>query len=180
MRIAITGSHRTGKSTLLAALAELLPGHKVVNEPYHLMEEDGHEFSHPPSLEDLVAQLERSLAEVSGAGGDVLFDRSPLDVLAYILCHEEAESFDLDEWLPEIEEAVQSLDLIVFVPIESPDRITFSPSDDEGDSRTAVDEKLRELVLDDSFDLEPEVLQVQGDAKARAQRVFTWTQRKSH
>src|SRR5690349_14343307 len=106
MRIAIAGSHRTGKSTLLAALAELLPAYKVVDEPYHLMEEDGHEFSHPPSLEDLVAQLERSLAEVSGAGSDVLFDRCPLDLLAYILCHEEGKSFDLDEWLPEIEEAV--------------------------------------------------------------------------
>jgi AAA domain len=51
MRIAISGSHRTGKSTLIAALAESLSKYTTVDEPYHLMEEDGYEFSHPPSVE---------------------------------------------------------------------------------------------------------------------------------
>src|SRR3954453_19768677 len=33
MRIALCGSHKTGKSTLLDELAELLPGHAAVREP---------------------------------------------------------------------------------------------------------------------------------------------------
>jgi nicotinamide riboside kinase len=41
MRIAISGSHRTGKSTLVSELSALLPTYATVDEPYHLMEEDG-------------------------------------------------------------------------------------------------------------------------------------------
>jgi hypothetical protein len=62
VRIAVSGSHRTGKSTLL---------------------------SHPPSLEDLEAQL----------------DRCPVDVLAYVAVHEEAEEFDWEAWLSRVREA---------------------------------------------------------------------------
>lgn len=36
MRIAVSGSHRTGKSTLIAELAALLPGYSTVDEPYCL------------------------------------------------------------------------------------------------------------------------------------------------
>lgn len=172
MRIAISGSHRTGKSTLVSALAALLPSYKTVDEPYRLMEEDGHEFAHPPSMDDLVAQLERAIAEVNESGDDTILDRCPVDLLGYILSHEDAEAFDLDEWLPNVEEAVEKLDLVVFVPIESPDRIKFSAADDEGDWRASADEKIRELLLDDSFDLDLDVLQVQGDAETRARKVL--------
>ncbi|HEX6277192.1 MAG TPA: AAA family ATPase [Polyangiaceae bacterium] len=172
MRIAISGSHRTGKSTLLAALAERLPRYENVDEPYHLMEEDGHEFSHPPSLDDFVAQLERSLVEMSRGSGDVLFDRSPLDFLAYIQTHEEADSFDTDAWLPGIRDAVESLDFVVFVPLEVRDRIRFSASDDETGTRAAVDVALRELLVDDSLELGVEVLEVDGDVESRVRQVL--------
>ena len=172
MRIAISGSHRTGKSTLVAALAEHLPRYENVDEPYHSMEEDGHEFSHPPSVDDFVAQLERSLAEMSRGSGDVLFDRSPLDFLAYIQTHEEADSFDTDEWLPGIRNAVESLDFVVFVPVEARDRIRFSAPDDETRTRTAVNEALREMLVDDALELGVEVLEVEGDVESRVRQVL--------
>src|SRR5688572_1296873 len=111
MRIAISGSHRTGKSTLLAELAARLPQYTSVDEPYHLLEEEGHELSHPPSREDFEAQLERSIEEVRAAGDDTLFDRCPLDLLAYLAVHEDADGFDLERWLPVVQEAVEALDL---------------------------------------------------------------------
>jgi hypothetical protein len=40
-----------------------MPTYTTVDEPYHLMEEDGHEFSHPPSIDDFEAQLERAIDE---------------------------------------------------------------------------------------------------------------------
>ena len=61
MRIAFSGSHRVGKSTLLEHVAIALPGHTVVDEPYYLLEEDGYEAAEHPTVEDFVAQLERSL-----------------------------------------------------------------------------------------------------------------------
>ena len=116
MRIAISGSHRTGKSTLLAELSAALPKYMVVEEPYEILAEDGYEFRDPPSLEDFEAQLEHSLASLEEAGRDVLFDRCPVDFLAYISLHEDAGAFDFDSWLPRVRAATQSLDLIVLVP----------------------------------------------------------------
>ena len=61
MRIAITGTHFSGKSTLVEALSEALPHHIIVEEPYRLLEEEGYEFPELPSLEDFELQLERSI-----------------------------------------------------------------------------------------------------------------------
>jgi AAA domain len=172
MRVAISGSHRTGKSTLLSELSRLLPAYTIVDEPYHLMEEEGHEFSHPPSLEDFEAQLERSIQELNQDDSNVLFDRCPVDFFGYIALHEDVDLFDYDEWLPRVRAALGTLDLIVFVPVESRDRIALSSSDDEGASREAVDQKLQEILFDDPFELSMEVLDVEGDPESRAPTVL--------
>lgn len=172
MRIAISGSHRTGKSTLVSELAALMPTYTTVDEPYHLMEEDGHEFSHPPSIDDFEAQLERSIHEMGEAGSEALFDRCPLDLLAYIAVHDDAEGFCFEDWLPRVRDAVETLDLVVFVPIEERDRIAFSTSDDDAEMRTAVDETLRELLVEDPYELGARVLEVRGDLESRARAVL--------
>jgi hypothetical protein len=169
MRIAVSGTHCSGKTTLVEELSGLLPAYEVVHEPYHLLVEDGYDFNHPPSLEDFEAQLQRSLEELRARRKDALFDRCPFDVLAYISAHEDGEAFDLDEWLPRIRSAMQALDLIVFVPIEEPDRMASAVEDeDDGEYRSIVDEKLRELLVDDSLDLGVEVLVVEGTTTQRA------------
>src|SRR5262245_11866745 len=128
MRIAISGSHRVGKSTLVEELSAALPKYTTVDEPYHALEEDGYEFADPPSLEDFEAQLEHALETLNEARDNTLFDRCPADFLAYLSEHEDAESFDEDAWLPRVLEAIEALDLIVFVPIEGRDRIKQSSS----------------------------------------------------
>lgn len=178
MRVAISGTHRSGKSTLIEELSALLPKYATVDEPYHVMEEEGYAFCHPPSLEDFEAQLERSIESLSEDGAKVLFDRCPLDFLGYIAAHEDAADFDFDEWLPRVRAAVQTLDLIVFVPIEARDRIAFSPSDDDEASREVVDEKLREILLDDSLELGVEALEVEGEPEQRARAVMQRIRRK--
>lgn len=167
MRIAISGSHRVGKSTLLDALSAALPGYATLAEPYHSLEEEGYEFSDPPSLEDFEAQLQRSINDFSEGEAKVVFDRCPADFLAYLATHEDADDLELDEWLPRARKAIETLDLILFVPIEARDRIAFSPSDDEGPARSDVDEKLREILLDNPFELAVEVLEVAGDPETR-------------
>ncbi|HEY0783461.1 MAG TPA: AAA family ATPase [Thermoanaerobaculia bacterium] len=179
VRRASSGSHRTGKSTLLADLAERLPDHTPVDEPYLLMEEDGYPFSHPPALEDFAAQLARSIEEIAAAGSDALFDRCPVDFLAYLAVHEDAADFDLDAWLPRVRDAVATLDLTVFVPIEERDRIGFAEADDDGAMRAAVDEKLRELLLDDPLELGLGVVEVAGDPERRARTVLRRLRRDS-
>ncbi|MDY7093213.1 MAG: AAA family ATPase [Acidobacteriota bacterium] len=172
MRIALSGTHRTGKSTLLEELARLLPDYALVEEPYHLLAEEGYVFSQPPSLEDFEAQLERSLEELEREEEKVLFDRCPLDFLAYLAVHEDANHFSLDRWLPQVRDAIENLDLVVLVPIEVPDRIALVSADDDGPDREAVDGELREMLLDDSFELETEVLEVTGTVEERARAVL--------
>ena len=173
MRIAISGTHRSGKTSLAEALAAHLPKHESVEEPYRALEEDGFDFNHPPGLEDFEAQLEWSLERLHEDETAVVFDRCPVDMLAYIAEHEEAEAFDLDEHLPRVRAAMQTLDLIVFVPIESHDRISFSRSDDEQGSRGAVDEQLREILIEDAYEFGVEVLEVAGSLEQRLRMVLS-------
>ena len=171
MRIAVSGTHRAGKSTLVRDLAEQLPGYRVVDEPYRLLEEEGFEFSDPPALEDWVEQLRRSLEELEDDSPNLLLDRSPVDLLAYALTHEDHDALDLDEWLPRVRESLKTLDLVVFVPLERPDRIPLGPGEDAG-LRAAVDRELSELLLEDSLGLELEVLSVEGSRKDRLAQVL--------
>lgn len=173
MRIAFSGAHRVGKSTLLARVAEHLTGHATVDEPFHLMEEDGLELG--VGVEDFVAQLERSIEALDEEGGaDVLFDRCPADLLAYLQVHEDAEAFDLAEVEERVRAAMRSLDLVVLVPIEARDRIALPSSEDLG-WRQAVHEALEEILEGDALGLDLEVLRVEGDVDARARQVVART-----
>jgi hypothetical protein len=177
MRIAISGTHVTGKSTLGEALSEELPQYAAVEEPYYQLEEDGHEFSLHPSLEDFELQLERSIENLEEAATNIIFDRCPADILAYLLTHEDADAFNIDGWLARIQRAVATLDLVVFVPIEEPDRIVLPVS--QGTAyRQRVDEKLQEIVLDNIFHFDVDVLEVSGSPQARAERVLTYLRSK--
>jgi predicted ATPase len=171
VRIAFTGTHRSGKSTLIERLAERLPRYLGVDEPYCLLEEEGYESASPPSIDDFAAQLDRSIASLQEGDADVLFDRCPVDILAYLLSHEDAASFDADEHQERIAAAMKTLDLIVFVPIESRDRIPV-PSHEDHELRLAVHDKIEELLLEAGLAHGVEVLQIDGDVSARVQQVM--------
>jgi hypothetical protein len=171
MRIAISGTHCSGKSTLVEALSEELPQYTTVEEPYQLLAEEGYEFAESPSIEDFELQLERSIETLVESGQNVIFDRCPADILGYLLSHTDAEAFDLDAWLPRVQTAVRKLDLIVFLPIEEPDRIVLPLSQDVS-YRQHVDEKLQEIILEDPFDFEVDILEVTGSPQMRVGRVL--------
>src|SRR6478609_5441747 len=86
MRVGISGTHGTGKTTLAQALCAHLPGHVAADEPYYLLEAEGYEFGYPPSPEDYRALLVRSVRCLSSPPlrSRVVFDRTPLDYLAYM------------------------------------------------------------------------------------------------
>jgi predicted ATPase len=171
MRIAISGTHFSGKSTLVEALSEALPQYTIVEEPYHLLQEEGYEFAELPSIEDFELQLERSIESMEESAANVIFDRCPADILGYLLSHADAEAFDLKEWLPRVQSAMRKLDLIVFLPLEEPDRIVLPLSQDAA-YRLCVDEKLKEIILENLFDFDVDVLEVTGSPKMRVEQVL--------
>ena len=168
MKLAITGSHRTGKTTLAEALTSVLPHFETVPEPYHQLEEDGYEFPEMPGLEDFELQLELSIRQIRDSGGDVIFDRCPVDLLAYLTTHEDAEMFDEEKWLPEIRHAMENLDFVVFVPIESPD-VMDDAEDEFPELRILVDETLRDIV----HEYHPNVIEVNGPLPERLRQVLS-------
>ena len=175
MRIAISGSHLVGKTTLAEALAEALSRYAFVPEPYYLLEEEGYEFPEMPSIEDFERQLERSLLCVHESGSDVVFDRCPLDILGYLVTHQDADAFQIEDWLPRVREAMAKLDLVVFVPVEEPDRMPVSRA--EARLRADVDAVLRDIIVDDAYGLDLEVITATGTVGARVRQVVAHLQR---
>ena len=172
MRIAVSGAHQTGKTTLIEELSRALPGYEVLEEPYYLLEEEGHEFAETPGLEDFELQLERSIECIAGSEEDCLFDRCPVDLLAYLLTHRELDGFDAGRWLSRARSAMRQLDLIVFVPVENPDRVVSEPEED--DWRLRVDEELQEILLADRWDFGVEVVEVTGSPRERVRQVLAY------
>jgi predicted ATPase len=171
MRIAISGTHFSGKSSLVQALSEALPKYTTVDEPYHLLQEEGYEFAELPSIEDFELQLERAIENLEETTPNVIFDRCPADILGYLLSHNDAEVFNLEEWLPRVQTAIKKLELVVVLPIEEPDRIVLPRSQDAA-YRQRVNDKLREIILENIFDFEVDVLEVSGNLQTRVERVL--------
>jgi predicted ATPase len=113
MRIAISGTHCSGKTTLVEELSRALPMYDVVDEPYYLLEEEGHQFAAVPGLEDFELQLDRSIQEIVRSARDSLFDRCPVDFLAYLLEQRDFPRCDVASWQPSVRHAIDQLDLIV-------------------------------------------------------------------
>lgn len=84
MKIAITGAHRVGKTTLAEKLQESLAGYELLKEPYYELEELGLAFSETPDTDDFIAQLEHSIKQIAIDTDKMIFDRCPIDFLAYI------------------------------------------------------------------------------------------------
>jgi hypothetical protein len=174
MRIAVSGTHHTGKSSLVEALGARLPHYTMVAEPYEILEERGYVFEHPPSVEDYVVQLKQSLASLRRRSPNVIFDRCPLDFLGYIYASPRSERFDLEAWRAPITRAMKRLDLVVFLrtdPVHDP----IAPSGDAA-YRFAVDDVLRDIIEGDGFDLldGTEVLVLDGPWDYRGAKVMEY------
>lgn len=176
MKIAVSGTHCTGKTTVVEGLRRALPTYEVVDEPYHFLEDEGHEFAEMPSLADFELQLDRSIESIVGVEKDSIFDRCPADLLGYLLMHRDSLNFHVEHWLPAVRDAMRLIDLIVFVPIEEPDRLLVSQLDKPG-LRRRVDEELREILLEDRWGFEVDVLEVTGTPGERVRQVLTYLNR---
>ncbi|MGX1811209.1 AAA family ATPase [Nocardia sp. NPDC055321] len=147
MRIGVSGPHGTGKTTLVNDLCSRFGELTPVDEPYVLLEEDGYEFDYPPSRADYRAQLSRSIELLATEPDGSVFDRTPLDFLAYL----SATGSDIDTFEPAvIRKSLATLDLLVVVPITRETEARLPPAEMLG-LRSAVNDSLLELVYADQF-----------------------------
>jgi hypothetical protein len=171
VRIAISGSHATGKTTLVDDLASALNPITVVPEPFYEILSEGGLFSQPPSIEDYEVQLDRSIDVLQHTNAAAIFDRCPADFLAYLATFGSDSAASIRRVFRSAADALSRLDLIVFVPIERPDRIQLDSA--EGlRLRKRVDLRVREILLDDIWGLDLPVVEVRGTPEHRLKLVL--------
>ena len=144
MRIAVSGTHCVGKSTLIDAFLSVHPEFAHEPEPYTVLVEDyGEEFSAQPCLEDFHRQLEFSIERLSthAPGENVIYERCPIDFIAYM------DVLDPNNTAPLLDPISRHLDLIVYLPVHQDDDDTA----EYPKLRKAVDRRLSAILIDDDL-----------------------------
>ncbi|MFC5002291.1 ATP-binding protein [Dactylosporangium cerinum] len=174
MRVGISGTHGTGKTTLVEALCAQLPGHVAADEPYYLLEEEGYEFQFPPALEDYRALLARSVRSLCSPPSrpDVIFDRTPLDYLAYMAAAGADPAEEVDGAV--LRPAFASLDLLVITVI-TPTTEQVLPAAELPGLRSRANAAMLDLVYDDPLNAweDTPVLELSGPLDSRLHTVLT-------
>lgn len=134
-------------------------------------------FPDAPTIDSFAEQLEHSVRVILGSTSeaDMIFDRCPLDFIAYLEVLGEKEGV---EWTPSgkllarIEGALATLDLIAWLPLSQPDEIRETI--DYPKLRQAVDTRLAGVLRDDDLGLleqGPRVVEIGGSRPARVARL---------
>ena len=159
MRVAVSGSHGTGKSTLIAAFAEQRPEYVVEPEAFETLGDDiDLDESGGPTSEGLHRLLDHTAGVVAAhaPGACVVHERSPVDYLAYAAASRrgwgrEGVAGFLERHVPLVRTCLRHLELIAFVPA-SAEGPRGRPREDAR-FRQRVDEELRRALIDDEYDL---------------------------
>jgi predicted ATPase len=147
MRIAVSGTHGVGKSTLIDEFLRQHPEFAHEPEPYTVMVEDlGEEFSGEPCVEDFRRQLEFNIERLGqyATNANVIYERCPVDFVAYIHSLDPPSAEDL---LESVTEAMRQLDVIVYLPFDA----TTSGDDEFPKLQRAVDQRLSAIFREDGF-----------------------------
>lgn len=127
MRIAISGSHSLGKSTVVNDWVAKHPGFTREEEPYRALSLHGpYEilFRHESTKLHNGIQLYYNISRVHrycASSDDVIFDRAPVDYIAYSQYTANQGSSDINDafvasMIPAVRESLDRLDILAFVP----------------------------------------------------------------
>jgi hypothetical protein len=133
---------------------------------------EGAWFSDPPVVEDFEAQLDRSAALLAEhRDPEIIFERCSIDFFAYLSAFRSGDPEGIATWFHVVKDSIRSIDLIAYVPIESPDRIEVA-SDEHLKLRRVVDRKLRTFLVNDGLGLNPNVVEVRGSVHDRVRQLI--------
>ena len=178
MRIAVSGTHFIGKSTLIKDFIEKHPEYKSEAEPYYKLQ-DEHAIGSllEPCLDSFIEQLDYSIKQLNECAKEqnIIFDRCPVDFLAYAMRELARESIDINDsevWdkFPAIKTALNNLDLIIFLPITKENSIEYT--EENPAYRKAIDKCFKKLYRDEICDIfprynHPKIIEIAGNETTR-------------
>ncbi|KXC05544.1 AAA family ATPase [Microbacterium hominis] len=150
MRIVVSGTHASGKSTVISDFARRHPEFTVLPDPFELIDE----MSDTPSAASFAAQLRVAADRLTDRPhrGPLIAERGPLDFLAYLLALAEIGEARIDRGTLEratqlTSEALETLDLLAVIPLAASAPIHVGP-DEHLELRQVTDDILMELIDD--------------------------------
>jgi hypothetical protein len=176
VRIAVSGTHGSGKSTLVEDFVARHRHYVHEPEPYEWLDGCGEAAADELTVDAAWRQLEVSVERLRSyaRGAKVIAERSPLDFIAYLLALEDLGRAGGDPQMVSSAAALAAsgmacIDLVVILPLD--DGIAVPECEDPA-LRTAMNERLLDLVAADPYALftggTPRVVEIEG---ARAQRL---------
>lgn len=167
MRIVVSGTHASGKSTLVSDFSAMHRGYEVLPDPYELVDAAGDEPDAGLFLAQLGASARRLLE--FGRGARVIAERGPLDFLAYLTALDGLRRPSRTGGHPSraVEVTVAAMahvDLLVLLPLNREIRV---PDEEDPQLRAAMDDALLELADDPDLVGDVRVIEVTGDPASR-------------
>ena len=185
MRIAISGTHFMGKSTLIEDFLKKHPHYKCELEPYYkLQDEKSMELSLEPSLDSLLEQLDYSINQLETCANknNIIFDRCPVDFLAYAMCALDQDCININdsevsERFSDMKDALNHLDLIIFLPITKEHPIEYT--EENPTYRDDADKNFKRIYRDDICDIfpkygHPKIIEISGDRATRIKQLESY------
>ena len=170
MRIAISGSHSLGKSTLVWDWVKRHPEYTREEEPFRALDSEMYDIRFRQESNrlhnDIQMYYNASRVNLYPSINDcVIFDRAPVDYIAYSQYTADKKTTDIDDafvsaMVPRVRETLQRLDLVVFIPMT--DRWPVEMEDDgirpvDLPYRAEVDAIFKQIYRDERFSVMPEI-----------------------
>ena len=175
MRIAVSGSHSQGKSTFVHDWVARHSQYVREEEPFRALHAEGYDirFRQECHRFDNGLQMYYNISRVhaySNSSDCVIFDRCPIDYIAYSQYTANYKTTDIDDafvemMVPAVRRSLQSLDWLVFFPITN-----------EWPDRDEVDAIFKQIYRDQRWSVMPEqsaprVLELWGSREQRLERL---------
>lgn len=168
MRIVVSGTHASGKSTLIADFAGRHPDFEVFGDPYEFLDDAPAE----PDAATFAAQFTLSVERLlDHDGGAVIAERGPLDFLAYLealqqLGRPTRGGAPSARMIERTAAAMATVDLLVLLPLNERDRIEIAAEEDP-ELRLAMNDALLEFADDSELIGGVTVVEITGDPASR-------------
>lgn len=172
MVIVVSGTHASGKTSLIDAFATAQPQFRILPDPFESLDD----YRTDAGAGIFYQQLEVSAARLLELRNEpVIAERGPLDFLAYLDALEQLgrSTRSRDHFRSGVNmciEAMRNVDLVVLLTFNSVDRIDV-PEDEDPDLRSAMNEALLELADHEDLTGGAEVIEVAGAPDTRLARL---------